>query len=71
MRRPGVVLAVIVGALLVASACGVPSHDTAEKTNPKDVPFGLLDENSGVEPEGLSSAEGAEFGVMHSMIRSN
>ena len=49
-KRRGIALAVIVGVALVASACGVPSHDTAEKTNPKDVPFGLLDENSGVDP---------------------
>ena len=50
MRRRGIVLAVLLGVSLTVSACGVPSHDTAEKTNPKDVPFGLLDENSGVDP---------------------
>jgi spore germination protein GerM len=27
----------------------VPSQDEATKSNPKDVPFGLLDENSGVD----------------------
>jgi Sporulation and spore germination len=41
-----VLLAVVAG----ATACGVPSSDSATKTNPKDVPFGLLDENSGVDP---------------------
>lgn len=49
---------VVVAAGVVAgfTACGVPSQDTATKTNPKDVPFGLLNENSGVNQIDQSGA---------------
>jgi hypothetical protein len=36
--------------LLAASACGVPSQDSATKTDSSQVPFGLLDRNRGVVP---------------------
>ncbi len=41
--------AVLLGLTLAAGACGVPNQDTAKKASSKDVPFGLLDQNSGVE----------------------
>jgi spore germination protein GerM len=45
-RRPAV--AVLVATLvLVVAACGVPTHDSARKVDPKDVPFELLDERAG------------------------
>lgn len=50
MKARGIAMLAVLVVVMGFSACGVPSHDTATKTNPKDVPFGLLDENSGVDP---------------------
>jgi hypothetical protein len=50
MKPRVIALAATLIAVLALSACGVPNHDSATKTDPKDVPFGLLDENSGVDP---------------------
>ncbi len=33
--------------LVLLAACGVPTHQKASKVDGKDVPFGLLDQNSG------------------------
>ncbi len=50
MKPRSVSMVVLLAVVAGVSACGVPSHDTATKANPKDVPFGLLNENSGVDP---------------------
>jgi Sporulation and spore germination len=49
MKARATAAAALLGLTLAVSACGVPSQDTAKKTEAKDVPFGLLDENSGVD----------------------
>lgn len=41
-------------ALVVLAGCGVASQDSAEKTDPQQVPFGLLDRNRGAEESGRS-----------------
>jgi hypothetical protein len=41
------VVAGIVVALVAATACGVPSQDSATKTDDSQVPFGLLDRDRG------------------------
>ncbi len=49
-RVRSLVLLPVLVALVSLSACGVPKHNSATETDPTDVPFGLLDENSGVDP---------------------
>jgi hypothetical protein len=44
-----VLIAIVVG-VLGASGCGVPSQDSATKTDAGEVPFGLLDRHRGVVP---------------------
>lgn len=56
MTRRGISIVVVLGVLAGVTACGVPSQDTATKTNPKDVPFGLLNQNSGVNQINQSGA---------------
>jgi hypothetical protein len=46
MKRFVVLLAAAAFALV---GCGVASQDSAEKTDPREVPFGLLDRNRGAE----------------------
>ena len=46
-------LVALVGFVTLAG-CGVASQDSAEKTDPQQVPFGLLDRNRGAEEGGRS-----------------
>jgi spore germination protein GerM len=48
MKRVVVALLTAV-AVVVVAGCGVASQDAAERTDPKEVPFGLLDRNRGAE----------------------
>jgi hypothetical protein len=47
MKRVVVLLTAVVA--LALAGCGVASQDSAEKTDPREVPFGLLDRNRGAE----------------------
>ncbi len=56
-RKLAVMLAAV---MLGAVACGVSTDDQAIRVPDRDVPFGLLDENSGARP---STAGGADVSV--------
>ena len=57
VRATAVVLAMILG----ATACGVSSDDHASRVAKRDVPFGLLDENSGAQPSTAGGEDASIF----------